>query len=375
MPKPPNTSPRQPNPEQGRVVKSWEVARGNEDDQWDITTVYSYDHTRPLEEYDPIAPARIRATKAKRVASNLTRLLVYGDGQVDFRRIIHPVTGEQEMIPLHNLPMHRIILRINARFRPEHTVNLGDFADMASLSRFQPDSDHFHKTLGPSLSWIHNFYGQAVADNPDALHTEVDSNHAVRVKRRTIENTPAMHDFVIPGEDYPLMTYYRLANLGRLGVNFVSGYGAAEFVYGEGNGVPWVFKHGTHSSSVLGATTRKEASENPEVSVIRGHGHGEEHCATTDRAGRTHLYIMIGSSCINNGPVPGYRSAVDDHNRPVNYHNQKHVNSFMVLEDHGNGRYVPVPVYVVDGVAVYNGEVFDGNEPFEWEENFGYPLT
>lgn len=326
---------------------------------------------RGLEQFEPIPPANIRPTRAKRTGAAVTRLLIYGDGQVDFRRIINPVTDAQELVPLHNLEMHRILLRMNARLRPHKTINLGDFADMSALSAFRPDSDHFHKTLSPALSWIHNFYAQLTADNPNE-HIEVDSNHPIRVKKRVLENLSPLHDFVIPGEEYPLMTYYRLANLGKLGINFVSGYGNAEYVYGEDVGVPWVFKHGTHSSSTLGATVRKEAAENPEVSIARAHGHGEEHVATTDRQGRTHLYYMIGSSCVNNSPVPGYRSSVDDFNRPVKYHNQKHVNSFMILEDYGNGIYQPVIVNVQNGVAVYNGEVYDGREPFAWEDNFGY---
>lgn len=374
IPMPPKPNPESnPEVQQGRLKSTWEVAMRGEDGEWNTHTLHAYDHTEnTVETYEPVEPAKIRPTKLKRAVRASKFILAYGDGQVDFRRIIDPVTGEQTMIPLHNVEMHRIIMQLNATLRPETTVNLGDFADMAALSRFSPDSDHFHKTLGPSLSWIHNFYAQFTADNPDASHNEVGSNHEARIKKQVLSNLPALHDFVRPGDSYPMMTYYHMANLGMLGINFISGYGNAEFVYGEDQGIPIVFKHGTHSSSNPGATVRKEAQENPEVHVVRGHGHAEEHVTMTDRRGRKHFYYMLGSACINNGPVPGYHSSVDDHNQPTTYHNRRHTNSFAVIEDYGNGEYQIDIVNVFRGVAHWRGQVFSGDVPYDWENNFGY---
>lgn len=354
---------QEPTEAQKRLVRTWEVARGNADDEWDVITLHAYDHTPELNEtFEPVEPAKITPTRKKRIQRLAKYILAYGDGQVDYRRIINPVTDEMELVPLHNVPMHNILKQFNARYRPETTVNLGDFADMAALSRFDPDSDHFHKTLAPSMRYIHDFYAQLVADNPDAHHVEVDSNHATRLKKQTLRNMPAMHDFVRPGEEYPMMTYYFLANLGKLGIDFVSGYGNAEFLYGEQYARPPIlFKHGTHSSSNPGATVRKEALENPDVNVVRGHGHSDQEIRVTRRNGEVLFYKQLGSSCLNTAPVPGYHSAVDDHNQPVKYHNQKHQNTFALIEDFGNGRYNLNTITVVDGVTYFNGEIFDGN--------------
>lgn len=346
----------------GRLVKTWEVARGTQDDEWDVQTLHAYDHTGSILDYEPVEPAKIRPTRAKRIQRASEFILVYGDGQVDYRRIIDPITDEQKLIPLHNVPMHRIIQQVNARYRPETTVNLGDFADMSALSRFDSDSDHFHKTLGPSLRYIHDFYAQLVTDNPDAHHIETDSNHAVRPKKQVLKNIPALHDFVIPGDDYPLMTYYRLANLGRLGIDFISGYGNAEYVRDEGVNNPIVFKHGTHSSSSPGATVRKESQENPDVNVIRGHGHGDQQIMVTRRDGSVLVYKQFGSSCDNSGPVPGYHSAVDDYNQPVRYHNKNHQNTFGMVEIFQDGTFNIDTITVINGITNYRGEVFNGNE-------------
>lgn len=346
-------------------VNVWQAAKRGENDEWDVTDLVGVQLTpenENIEQFTPVEPARITPTKRKRVPSSSQLLLVYGDGQVGYRRIIDPVTDESKLVPLHNVPAHNIIQQLNARYRPQTTVNLGDFADMAEFSKFDPDSDHFHKTLGPAMRYIHDFYGQLVTDNPDAHHVEVDSNHATRVKKQVLRNLPSMHDFVRPGESYPMMTYYSLANLARLGIEFISGYGGAEFVYGEENGPPIVFKHGVNTSNIPGGTVRKEAQENPEVNVVRGHGHSDEHVSITTRSGRRLFYQQIGSSCINDGPVPGYHSAVDDHNQPVKYHNRRHQNTLAIIEDYGNGEYQVDIINVFKGVAHYRGEEFNGNE-------------
>jgi hypothetical protein len=158
------------------------------------------------------------------------------------------------------------------------------------------------------------------------------------------------------------MTYYRLGNLERLGIDFKSGYGNAEYVYGEEKGIPIVFKHGTHSSSNPGATVRKEALENPEVHVVRGHGHSHQEVRQTDRRGNQHFYIMLGSACINNGPVSGYHSSVDDHNQPTKYHNKNHQNTFAMIEDFGNGHYNIDTITVHNGKTFYRGQEYSGNE-------------
>ena len=346
----------------------WQTSKRGEDGEWDTVDQYAM-QIRPkdktLEEYEPIKPASIRPTKRKSVPKTFKRILAYGDGQVDYRRIIDPQTGEEDLLPIHDVPAHNVIKQINAKYMPETTVNLGDFADMASLSRFDASSDHFHKTLGPSMRYIHDFYAQMKADNPNAEHVEVDSNHAIRIKKQVLKNMPAMHDFVRPGEaePYPMMTYYYLANLGKLGVKFVSGYGAAAYVYGRESGNPILFKHGTHSTSNPGATVAKEAKQNPNVNIVRGHGHRSEVIRTTTEAStgerKQLFYMQLGSTCLNNGMVEGYHSAVDDFNRPVDI-NIGHQTTIAIIEDYG-GVYNIREIEIIDGVAWFDGEMFNGN--------------
>lgn len=310
----------------------------------------------------PATPAKITPTRRKAIQRASKLILAYGDAQIDFRRIIDPVTDEQRLEPLHDEAMLRVIQQINADYMPETTVNLGDMADMAALSRFDADSNHFHQTMSMSMQAVHNFYAQMVTDNPKGLHVEVDSNHAIRPKKTILKEVPGLHNFVLPGEDYPLLSYYRLANLGKLGIHFVSGYGNAEFVYGEEYGeAPVVFKHGTHASSSLGTTVKKEAAENPEVNIVRGHGHRHEEVRRTKRNNRQLFYLMLGSSCLNRGPVPGYHSSLDDFGN-VKVNQNPHQNTIAMIEDTRDGSYNITTINVHGGRAVYNGKEYNGNE-------------
>jgi hypothetical protein len=204
-------------------------------------------------------------------------------------------------------------------------------------------------------------YAQLISDNPDATITEVDSNHTVRPARRMLERYPEWYGFTLPGEDYPMMSYYRLANLGVLGINFISGYGAAEYVYGtEYDTAPIVFKHGVHSSSSPGATVRKEAQQNPTVNVVRGHGHSYEHIAQTTRDGEVLHYIQLGTTCQTTGNVPSYHSAMNDHGHPVK--NQENwQNQLMMIHDI-DGRYQFDIIDIINGIATYRGIRYDGNQ-------------
>jgi len=158
------------------------------------------------------------------------------------------------------------------------------------------------------------------------------------------------------------MSYYRLANLAPLDVEFIPGYGAAELVYGEEyNAPPIIFKHGTTTASAPGATVRKEIQANPTAHVVRGHGHSYEAAAQTTRAGDQLMYIQMGTTCDTKGAVPSYGSAMDDFGHPR--HKQENwQNQLMMIEDFEDGTYNFNMINIVNGIARYKGREYNGNE-------------
>jgi len=364
LPMPPKPE-QEPTPVQGKLYKTWEVSAFNTETQEFVTTTnhgynYAPDPSELAEVFEPAVQAKITPTRKKRVESLGRQILVFGDSQIGYHRL-YDQDGVESLMPTHSEEALSILTQINARERPDEIVNLSDTVDFAEMSRFDPASDSFHRTLGPALQRAHNLYAQLRADNPDANITEVDSNHTARVQKRVMSRMPEMYGLTLPGEDYPVMSYYRLANLAPLDINFISGYGAAEYVYGEDYETPpIIFKHGTTTASSPGSTVRKESGMNPTTHVIRGHGHSFEHIAQTTRKGDTLHYMQLGTTCATNGAVPSYHSSMDDRGQPV-HHQENWQQQLLMIGDY-EGQYQFDIIDIIKGIANYRGTRYDGNE-------------
>lgn len=311
-----------------------------------------------LDDFTPASPAKITPTRRKPEERDHRVLYVFSDAQIDYRRM-----EDGSLEPIHDeraLSVGRLICK---DVMPDEIINLGDTIDLAALSRFKLDSDHFHRTLGPSFQRVHDYYAQLRADSPWAKITEVDSNHNTRLKDFMLKNAPSMYGMKRAGaeeDEYPVLTYPFLANLNKLGVNWVSGYGAAEYVYGaEYDKPPIIFKHGNSAVS-NGSTAAKESKENPDIHVVRGHSHRAETFYRTTRAGNYLASVVVGVMCKTTGEVPSYHSAVDDRGSVVKYQ-ENWQTGCLVIRDY-DGEYEFEHILIKDGRAVYNGKVYEAGD-------------
>jgi hypothetical protein len=350
--------------QEGRLYKTWEVSAFNpKTEEWTTAINHGYDYTPAAEDlaevFEPAAPAKITPTKRKRAERIGKQILVFGDSQIGYHRL-YDEEGNDYLQPTHSEEALSVLTQLNAVERPEYIVNVSDTVDLAEFGRFDPQSDSFHRTLSPAFQRAHDLYAQLRSDNPDAKIVELDSNHTTRVHKAVMRRMPELYGLTLPNEEYPLMSYYRLANLEPLGIEFISGYGAAEYIHGEDNGAPIVFKHGTHSSSSPGATVRKEAAQNPTTHVVRGHGHSYEHIAQTTRNGVVLHYIQLGTTCDTTGSVPSYHSAMNDHGKPIRYQ-ENWQNQVMMITDYENGSYQFDVIDIINGIANYRNREYNGN--------------
>lgn len=356
---------REPTVQEGRLYKTWETsAYDKEKQEWVTTTNHGYEYKPdPMDlagVYEPATPARITPTKRKRAQQIGKLILVFGDSQIGYHRV-YDEEGNDQLIPTHSESALDILTQINAHERPDYIYNVSDTVDLAEFGRFDPQSDSFHRTLSPAFQRAHDLYAQLRADNPDAIIKEVDSNHTTRVHKAIMKRMPELYGLKLPNEQYPLMSYYRLANLEPLGVEFISGYGSAEIVHGEEYGAPIIFKHGTHSSSAPGATVRKEMAQNPTVNVVRGHGHSYEHVTATTRDGDYLHYIQLGTTCETTGAVPSYHSSIDDYGQPTHYQ-ENWQQQIMMIRDYENGTYQFDVIDIIMGVAHYNNRRYESDK-------------
>ncbi len=290
-----------------------------------------------------ITPSRKRPPKR-----DYKSIFVFSDTQIDYRRI-----GD-ELIPIHDERAMAVARLICADIRPNTIVNCGDTTDLSAFSRFKADSDHFHATIGPAFQRTNNMYAEYRADNPQARIVEADSNHNVRLRNWMLKYMPQMYNVKQAGaseEDYPVMSYPYLANLNSVGVDWVGGYGAAEFKYAD----DLIFRHGT--KAVSRGSTAAQVSD-PEVNIVQGHAHRTEIFYRTARDGTPLASVVVGALCKTTGEVPSYYSAVDDRNQVVRYQ-ENWTQSVLEIEDYGGGNYVFHPIPIRNGVARYKGKVYE----------------
>lgn len=311
-------------------------------------------HRANLDDFTQAVTANITPTATKPPRRTHKRLYVFSDAQIDYRRL-----NDGTLEPIHDERALEVGRQICADIRPDEIINCGDTVDLSALSRFKLDSDHFHRTLGPSFQRVHDYYAELRADCPEAKITEVDSNHNTRLKDFMLKNAPGMYGLKRAGDDddeYPVFTYPFLANLRSLNINWVSGYGAAEYVYGkEYDTPPIVFRHGKTAVN-NGSTAARESRDNPETNVVRGHSHRTETAYRTTRNGSYLATAIVGAACRITGEVPSYHSAVDDMGHVVPYQ-ENWQQSVLVIEDYG-GNYQFNHIPIRDGVAYYDGKEY-----------------
>lgn len=301
-------------------------------------------------------PVSIKPNKAKPIERNYKLIVVFGDSQIEYRQI------NGEYVPIHDERALDIVRQLCREYQPEVIVNLGDTIDLAALSRFQADSDHFRHSLNPAFNRVHQMYAELRAESPNAEIHEVDSNHNARLGKFILNKVPELYGIRqagTPDTDYPALTYPFFANLDAVDVKWHAGYGAAAYVYGnEYNAPPIVFKHGVTVVS-NGSTANKESKDNPETHLVRGHGHRMETHYRTNRAGMYLASIMVGCTCRIDGYVPSYGSAVDDFGIPVpKVENWQQ--GVLVITDYMNGHYNFEHIAINNGKAYYEGKEFDG---------------
>lgn len=342
-------------PNEGRLSKTWEVSAFDRvSNEWTTKLNHGYVHNEADSViYDQAVPARITPSRRRAPVRDFKSIFVFSDTQIDYRRI------EDELVPIHDERAMRVARLLCRDIQPEVIVNCGDTMDMAAYSRFKPDSDHFHATIGPSFQRTHDMYAEYRSDNPKARIVEVDSNHNVRPRNWMLQNMPQMYNVKQAGsteEDYPVMSYAYLANLKHVGVEWISGYGSAEFHYSD----DLLFRHGTIAVS-NGSTAAKVSKLEPEFNVVQGHAHRSETHYRTMRSGKYLASIVVGALCKNTGEVPSYHSAVDDRNQPVHYQ-EDWQQSCLEIQDYGEGNYLFNHIPIRDGVAFYNGKRYEGDE-------------
>lgn len=334
----------------------WQGFIKNSDEEIETVDLYGLQakpHVNPEDIGLEVVPAKITPSRRKSVPKNHEDFFVFGDAQIDYRNI------NGEFIPIHDERAMRVARFICRDLEPDIIINLGDTVDLANLSRFPKDSNHFQGTLQRSFQRVHDYYAELRADHPNARIVEVDSNHNTRLGKFVLRQVPELYGLRqanTPEGEYPILSYPHIVQLGHLAVEWVSGYGAAEFRPYDDIG----FIHGTNAVP-RGSTAAKTLRENPDTNIVQGHAHRMESFYRTNREGAYIGAFVVGALCRIDGIVPAYHSAIDDTGMPVK-RTENWQQGVMHIRKYGAGEYEFNHIPIRDGVAHYRGREYDGNE-------------
>lgn len=364
----PETAPQQePQGENGRLVRSWEVSAFNRETQeWETTTNRAWDHTPEATELTEdmflrqAAPVVIRPSRVKPQKRNFTRTHFFGDTQIYY------AMHEDSLYPIHDEAAMFCFRGIAKARQPDNLVNLGDTVDFPTVSKYPDSSNRFDAPglMQKSIDRAHRYWAELGADVPHANKFEVDSNHTIRVDRVAVNSLKQFYGLRRAGEDkedYPFLTYAWLMNFKAIGVEFTSGYGAAELTLFD----DLIAFHGRESRS-NGSTAHMESKKNPGLSTVRGHDHRYQVHTTTDRGGNYRYHVVVPALCDIWGKVDGYHSVIDAMGKPVR-RSQGWQQGIVEMDRYDDGEMTWTFIPIKDGVAHVDGKRFDGNPEAEEE--------
>lgn len=319
-----------------RPAKSWEAAAFNrETNEWDKTTLHSYDHSQDDVDIRDLlvsraAPTQIRPTRRGKAFRSDARTLVAGDAQ----------------IPFHDEQAFERFQRAVVETQPDNIVFVGDMVDLPSMSRFSQRPEWVGTTQG-AIDDYHNFLAQTRANAPDANISVVHGNHEQRMDDYVRKNAAEVLGLrrANAGKELAVLTLQYLVRYDDLEINSIDGYP---------NGTLWLEDnlkafHGTNVAKG-GSNAAKYLKEERETTLY-GHTHRQELAYRTfaRRVGQlTIAAASPGCLALTDGSVPGFRHTIDAQGEVVK-RAEDWQQGLLVIDHNGENHHIQPVMFQEDG--------------------------
>lgn len=275
--------------------------------------------------------------------------LVLGDMQIGYERDLD--TGY--LNPYHDRIAMDVALQIARSYPFTDLIINGDYMDFSEWQdRFARSPEH-NQTTGASLRegcWWLGMYAKACVN---ARRRYVQGNHEIRIPNYIDKMIPAAHD-LRNGFDWevpPALSVPGLLALDTLGYEWIDGYPDNRIWLNDGV----VVEHGNKVSGVPGGTARKMAEK--DYSTVFNHIHRAEKASRLleQRNGIKQVQaVSAGCLCRIDGTVPG----------STKESNWQHGVSVVYYDPESKHHAIEI-IEIRDGLAVWGGEVFEGQDNSE----------
>lgn len=287
----------------------------------------------------------------KKNADGWRRAVIIPDPQIGYRRDLDTA----ELDPFHDEAAMAAALRVVRAVDPDDVIVLGDFLDLAPLSRFEQEPG-FALTMQPAIDRATLFLAELVAAAPRSdRRVLIEGNHDRRLSKSVTANAIAafgLRPGFTPPDTWPDLSVPHLLRVDELGFDYVGGYPA---------GVFWINErlaaiHG-HKVASTGSTAARVVDDE-RVSVIFGHVHRVEMAHRTRRTfhGPRHsVAVSAGCLCRIDGAVPSTKGSTDVFGRAVPTVENWTQGVVVVTYQEGDGPFSIELVPIFDGQVMLRG--------------------
>lgn len=285
-----------------------------------------------------------KSYKPPKRMNGMKKCVVIPDTQVGFLRDMY--SGKMETF--HDRIAMDVVLQIIAYSRPEMVVLLGDMIDLPEWSTKFIRAPEMYWTTQPALIELSWFIAQIRALVPDAWIYYIEGNHESRIPKNIMTNLIAAYNISRPDNaGMPVLSISNLLGLDAMDVNYVGDYP---------NGKVWINKdlactHGDKAKANSGDTVRELLKAN-QVSMIVGHAHRFEYISRT-------FYTMDGHKKCR-GFSPGTLARIGG-SLPANKRETNQQQGCGVIDYNDEVSNI-IPVEIDNGIGIYDGRVFCGED-------------
>lgn len=294
----------------------------------------------------PVAPVKIPRLKFTRPAREpgWKTAVVFPDPQIGFRR-----AEDGTLLPMHDVTAMETAMRVAMAVKPDVIINIGDFLDLAEMSRFAQDPEFFG-TIQPSLEVAYRYLALQRSIAPEVYVHE--GNHDMRLVSYIRDNAKAALRLRRAAEpdSWPVLTVPNLLRFEELGVTYVDGYPSDALWLNDG--IKTIHGEMARSGNTVHSVAKSEIT-----STIQGHIHRVEIQYLTHRTrqgGQEVMAASFGCLCRIDGIVPSVRSGVQGRGakptvRPENWQHGMGIVHYDTAE--GATAFDSIPLRIRDGVC------------------------
>lgn len=159
------------------LTSEWEMVTKNNDGEPEVTTLHRYEYQGDMDTVKelitpPEQEVKFRKRKLGRAALNACETyFIFSDAHIGWRNV------NGLLVPTHDPRSLALAQEIAYDIQPDYVMNLGDTLDLAEISRFDQDSNHFLGMTQQAIDTAYNFQKGMRESVPNARYIELQGNH------------------------------------------------------------------------------------------------------------------------------------------------------------------------------------------------------